>query len=335
MGLNKHPFGRYQIIDRELCRRDWVKTRELVEIIQAELSINVSARTINEDINAMRYDSVLGYYAPIGDDKSNKAYFYTDKDYTIKAFGLKDGDINALKFYVNVLNHYRDYEVFKDFSSAIEKVLDAVKIRSGIDNLEQAKYIVQTEQTPKLTGGELIPQIVQSLNEGRAIKFEYTKFDDSSETKLVRLEPHLLKEDRHRWYVLGKLEKYSEPTTTYALDRMSNVEILDERFKPIDFDFEEYFKYSFGITVMEALPIEVILSFTPKQGKYLKTLKIHKTQEILVDDENELKISVQVRPSYEFYEKIMGYGDSVKVLSPDSVIESLKEKIALISERYS
>lgn len=153
MGLNKHPFGRYQIIDRELCRRDYIKTKELVKIIREELTINVSARTINDDINAMISDVVLGYFAPIDIDKKNKAYYYTDKTYTIKAFGLKSGDINALKFYANTLNQYKEYEIFKDFSNAIEKVLQAVNIRSGLNNLDQAKGVVQTEQTPKLSGG--------------------------------------------------------------------------------------------------------------------------------------------------------------------------------------
>ena len=334
MGLNKHPFGRYQIIDRELCRREWIKTNELVKIISDELSLNVSARTINEDINAMKNDSVLGYFAPIEVDTRNKAYYYTDKDYTIKAFGLKEGDINALKFYSRVLDHYREYEVFKDFSGAIEKVLDAVKIRTGMDSYERAGIIVQTEQTPKLTGGEAIPQIVQALNESKQIQFDYTKYDGSTDTKLVQLEPYLLKEDRHRWYVLGRYKNYPHPTTTYALDRMSNIIILEKRFTPIHYDFEEYFRYSFGITVTEDAPLEVILSFTPLQGMYIKSLPIHRTQQILEDNETELRIAVTVRPSYEFYEKIMGYGDSVHVISPESVISTLRDKITSISDKY-
>lgn len=333
MAVFKHPFGRYQIIDRELCRRDWVKTNELVQIIREELSINVSTKTINNDINAMRYDSLLGYFAPIEDDKKNKAYYYSDKDYTIKAFGLKDGDINALNFFATTLNQYKEYEVFKDFSNAIEKVLDAVKIRSGLNNFEKAKKVVQTERTPKLTGGELIPHIVQSLNENCLIKFEYQKFDDSK-PKTIILEPHLLKEDRHRWYVIGRLEKYTEPTTTYALDRMISVELLSDKFTPVDFDFEEYYRYSFGITVLEDEPIEVILSFTPSQGKYLKTLKIHPTQSELIDNDSEYRISISVKPSWEFYEKILGYGNSVKVLSPDNVIQQFKKKLKLMIELY-
>jgi predicted DNA-binding transcriptional regulator YafY len=333
MAISKHPFGRYQVIDRELGRKDWVKTKELREIIEEELSIVVSERMINEDINTMKDDPLLGYFAPIEYNKNKKAYYYTDKSYTIKAFGLKDGDINALMFYAKTINQYKEYEVFKDFTNAIEKVLDAVTIRKGLTNKEYARTIVQTERTPKLTGSELIPLIVQALDMNQVIEFEYQKFEDTV-SKLVKLQLHLLKEDRHRWYVLGRINGHDDPTTVYALDRILAAKILEEKFEPAEFNFDQYFAHSFGITVTNDEPVDVILSFTPFQGNYLKTLKIHHTQVTLVDNEAEYRISVRVIPSWEFYEKILGYGHCVKVVSPEIIIEEVKKKAALITKLY-
>ena len=334
MALIKHPFGRYQIIDRELYRNHWVKTNDLKRIIEDELGISVSEKTITNDINAMRDDSLLGYLAPIEYNNSEKAHYYTDRKYTIKAFGLKDADINALKFYANTLKQYTEYEVFKDFSNAIQKVLDAVKIRSGIRNLDRAKSVVQTEQVPRLTGSDRIPVIIQALNENKKLYFEYKKFEDL-ESKFVTLEPHLLKEDRHRWYIVGKLEKYDEPTTTYALDRILNIRILDDKFVPTEFDFNQYYTHSFGITVPKHKAIDVILSFTPFQGMYLKTLKIHSSQTVIIDNDKEFRISIKVKPSWEFYSIVLGYGTSVKVLAPDSIIIEMKNRIELMSKSYS
>lgn len=333
MAISKHPFGRYQIIDRELSRKDWVKTKELKEIIEEELSISVSKRMIIQDLNAMRDDSLLGYYAPIEYNKKLKAYFYEDEDYTIKAFGLKDGDINALMFYAKTLNQYKEYEVFKAFSNAIEKVLEAVTIRKGISTREKARFVVQTESIPQLTGSEYIPTIVQALDSNSVIEFQYKKFDDKN-VKTIKLHPYLLKEDRHRWYIVGKIDGRTKPITVYALDRLQDIKILDEKFVPVEFDFDQHFRYSFGITVPPGEPLEVILSFSPQQGNYLKTLKIHATQEMLIDNDEEYRISVKVKPSYEFYEKILGYGDRVKVISPASVIDELKSRIEKLAEGY-
>lgn len=75
MAILKHPIGRYQIIDRELGRRDFVKTKELKDAIERDLSITVTERMINDDLNAMRDDVILGYNAPIKYDNSKKAYY--------------------------------------------------------------------------------------------------------------------------------------------------------------------------------------------------------------------------------------------------------------------
>ena len=331
MAETKHQLGRYQVIDRLLSSGDRVKTSQIQKAILYDLEIKVSTKTINNDINDMINSVVLGYYAPIKKDSSKKAYYYSDPDYTIKAFGLKEADINALQFYANAINQYKEYEVFRDFSSAIQKILDAVTIRKGFTTAEQAKAIVQTERAPLVTGSHWIPKIVESINTTAFIGFEYQKFDND-ETKVVKLQPYLLKEDRHLWYVLGRNKKGR--LITYALDRIYKLEILDDKFVPDNVDFEDYFKYSFGITVNDEEPISVVLSFTVFQGKYIKALPIHPTQKILVDSKEELRISVDVKPSYEFYEKILGYGANVKIISPPVIISDLKSKILQASKRY-
>jgi hypothetical protein len=48
-----------------------------------KLDNEVSLRTIENDICAMRYNEGLGYYAPIENDHSRKGYVYTDTDYSI------------------------------------------------------------------------------------------------------------------------------------------------------------------------------------------------------------------------------------------------------------
>lgn len=331
MATTKQQIGRYHVIDNLLSKGDRVKTSEIQKAILYELEINVTTKTINNDINDMRNSIALGYNAPIEKDTSKKAYYYSNPGYTIKAFGLKDADITALQFYANTIKQYKDYEVFKDFSSAVEKILAVLASSKGSSSAEKARSIVQTERTPLVTGGHMIPKIVEAINIKSIITFKYQKFDDEK-VKEVKLQPYLLKEDRHLWYVLGKNHK--DHFITYALDRISELNILEDKFLPDDFDFEDYFKYSFGITVTDDEPINVILGFSCLQGKYIKALPIHPTQKILIDTDKELRISVEVKPSYEFYEKILGYGANIKVLSPPEIVNELKEKLEEASNQY-
>jgi predicted DNA-binding transcriptional regulator YafY len=327
MANSKQAPLRYQIIDRELRRNDYVKTTQLVHAIDRTLGFKVSSKTVNNDINDLINDPILE--APIDYCDSRKAYFYKNKNYTISKFGLKEEDINALFFYAQALSQYKDYEVFKDFSSAIEKIMNAADIRRGITETEKARIIVQTENTSVLVGNKWIPKIVEALNNNSLIEIEYQKFGISN-SKKSKLHPYLLKEDRHRWYLIGMNDK---GIVTFGLDRIVDLTVLAERFIPCNFDFEEYFKYSFGITVDGDIE-NVILKFTAFQGNYLKTLKIHPTQEVLIDDEDEFTISVKVQPSWEFYEKILGYGKNVQVLSPPKVINQYKKILKKITSLY-
>jgi predicted DNA-binding transcriptional regulator YafY len=315
MATTKHPLGRYLIIDRELGQRDFVKTKDLCKIINHDLGFKVSKRMINDDLRAMRDDDILGYKAPIAYNNSEQAYYYSERDYTIRAYGLRKDDINALAFYANTINQYRDYDIFKDFTNAIDKVLEAVDIRKGISADIPEKTVVLTENFQKFTGATWIPSIIGAIDSSSVIEIEY---------------PYILKEDRHRWYLVAM---YKSRITTFGLDRIMSFKKLDKNFIPNDFDSTEYFRYSFGITV-DGETEEIILSFTPHQGNYIKALSIHTTQKILLDTESEFRISLQVKPSYEFYEKILGYGENVKILSPEHIVNVFKAKLKGISDRY-
>ena len=76
---------------------------------------------------------------------------------------------------------------------------------------------------------------------------------------------------------------------SFALDRLFELEITRKKFQqPNDFNVNEHFKYCFGIiSPNEHKPQEVILSFDPFQGKYIKTLPLHESQVILKDNEDE------------------------------------------------
>jgi predicted DNA-binding transcriptional regulator YafY len=101
-----------------------------------------------------------------------------------------------------------------------------------------------------------------------------------------------------------------------------------------DFDPISYFKYSFGISTTDNKPEEVVLSFTPNEGKYIKNQTIHHTQQIITDTAKELRISIKVMVSYELIMQVMGYGDQVKVVKPASLASTVKEMHERAIERY-
>lgn len=332
MPINKDAYSRYKAIDQYLRQVDYAKTSRLSEICTERLGIPVSKRTIQKDIKDLKEDTVLQIYAPIEYCNRKKAYYYPENVNDIfPAIELNEEEISALLFYGKVHNQYNNLGIFNEITSAIEKVLDSSNIKKDYKEAVTGYPLILTEKTPPLKGSEQLLKIMQALKLKKQIVFNYHKF--GGETKERVISPYLLKEDRHMWYIIGYYEKRKK-IITFAVDRMAKVRIADNQIIKVDFNPNEYFKFSFGITVPEEDPIKVILLFSQNQGNYIKTLPIHDTQEIISDNQKGLKISVFVKPSYEFYSKILSYGEDVQIIEPESIADTLRRRIESTLKLY-
>ena len=71
-------------------------------------------------------------------------------------------------------------------------------------------------------------------------------------------------------------------------------------------------------------PQDIILSFDPGQGNYIKTLPLHESQQVLVDNEEELQIHLKLCVTHDLLMELLSFGDSMKVIKPESLIEEIK-----------
>lgn len=323
MPKSKNQFLRFQIIDSALRSNSWVKTTRLQQLIYEYLREEVTLRTIQKDIEAMKNDTRLKYYAPIKQDTRRKAFSYTDRDYSIMSFALGKEEINALKFYASCLRIYSEYSLFKDFSNAIQKIVDGVSIKNRLSKDIDPNLIVQTDTIPNLKGNEFLTTIVQAIDEKVNIEFDYQKYGDENK-KSRSMSPYLLKEYRNRWYVLGNLKNNSK-VSTFALDRISNLKMTADKYETIiNFNHSDYFKFSFGITTPSEPVEKVVLEFSANEVPYIKSLPIHPTQTIIKETKKSLRVSIDIIPSYEMYEFIFSKTPSVKVISPPHIVEYVK-----------
>jgi predicted DNA-binding transcriptional regulator YafY len=76
------------------------------------------------------------------------------------------------------------------------------------------------------------------------------------------------------------------------------------------------------------------LSFNSFQGKYIKSLPLHHTQQILIDNEDELRISLTVYLTRDFLMELLSYGDTVRALAPQKLAEELKEQYQSALNQY-
>jgi len=335
MPKNKEALIRYRIIDS--CLRNTFKKYPsmdyLIAIMEEKLGKSFSVSTIQKDIKSMREDNALGYLAPIAYSKQNNGYYYSDQNYTIASIPLDESDIGAIYFATTVLDQFREINIFSQYNHAVDKIMEAVNL-SRMMNGHEAENILQIEKVSFQKGQELLGIILKAIQSRKQITFDYTTFDRKN-SKSHRVHPYLLKEYRHRWYLVGKHDR-RQIILTYGLDRINHLIITPDDATPHpDFDPEAYFKYAIGITTYEGDPVKIKLSFTPIQGEYIKSQPIHHTQKILLDNDEEFQIEIEVFPSIELRMLLLGFGPSVKVLEPHWFAAELCHSMRETLERYA
>jgi predicted DNA-binding transcriptional regulator YafY len=216
------------------------------------------------------------------------------------------------------------YAINEDENSEMStRRMEALDVFNALKIGESSTQSIHFEKR-KPQGTENFHGILHAIKNKLQISFIYQKYWEVELTHRI-VEPYALKEFRNRWYLLANDLKDGQ-VKSFAFDRLTNLEITSKRFKPSrSFDVNEHYKFCFGIISPSDHELcEVILTFDPIQGKYIKSLPLHETQEILVDNEQEVRIKLKVYLTYDFLMEVMSYGENVKVISPDSLIASLK-----------
>lgn len=326
---SKNIYFRYRLIDRLLRDYNTVKTSVIIEKLYEKHDISIGETTIQRDIRNM----ITDLHAPIEYDNSAKAYYYPDNvEELFPAIDLQKEEINALKFYADSLSHYKEIGIFKDFTNAIDKIVDAVRIQTSQLKTSD-RIIIQPENFPKFQGSDLIPVIISGFDSSFKFSFEYKKHT-SYTVKNHIVTPILLKEFDHLWYLVGQIEDKNY-ITIFALDRISNFQLTDQKRDIIkDFDPEVYFNHVFGIAVPEGKVDQVILEFDSWRGRYLLSAPIHKSQEFIKEEDDKMIFSLKVIPFHELHSKILSYGNSVRVISPESLRLKIQNILQETLQKY-
>ena len=155
--------------------------------------------------------------------------------------------------------------------------LEALDIFNALRVRERQQNVILLDNRRSI-GTEHIYVLLNAINKRLTINFNYQKFYEEHFTNRI-VNPLAIKEYRSRWYLLAR-DKGDNHIKFFALDRISALEIRYNKEFQEDSDFNphEYMKYTFGITVVDDEPEEVVLAFTPFQGKYIKTKPLHHSQ---------------------------------------------------------
>ncbi len=295
--MSKRAYiSRYLLILKKLRAKPYSSLEELQRYINVEsehlqvwddtLSIAFSKRTLQRDLREIR--TLFGI--DIEYSKREKGYFVTSTE----------GDNKNFQRMIEALDLFNSLNIAKDL----------------------APFVCLEQRNPQ--GTENLQGMLHAIKNRLQVKFTYQKFWEE-EISYRLAEPYALKEFKNRWYIIAK-DINDEHIKSFALDRLTNLDITSVIFEyPKDFDVEKNYRYCFGIISPNGnKPEDIILSFDPYQGKYIKSLPLHNTQQILIDDKDELRIKLKLCVTIDFVMELLSFADNVRVIKPVLLITEVR-----------
>ncbi len=335
MPVNRNALIRYKTID--ICLKNKYRQWTLEDLIDAcsdalyeyeGIDKGISKRTVQMDIQMMRSEK-LGYNAPIV-VYDNKYYKYEDEDYSITNTPLSEQDLKTMSEAVEVLRQFKGFSYFSDMGDIVSRLEDHVTSAK-----QKTIPVIDFEKNENLKGLDYLDVIYNAIVNKQVLNIKYRSFKARSANTFI-FYPYLLKEYRNRWFVFGRRKG---SLINLALDRIHNIEIAEkERF--IDnnlFDSQSFFSDVIGVTKNIGMKAETVRFWVDQQNApYVQTKPFHKSQKLIeTQEDGSMIFELNVVINQELQREFFGYADTIKVLSPQSLVDFMGWKFRLARERYN
>lgn len=250
----------------------------------------------------------------------NRNMFNRDKEAIQKAWNL---EIN----YDSSTNQYSLNAA--DVTNHLEKLIHSFDIIHAIHRTQYLENILFLEpiNSNQMQHFEAILDAIETKN---CITFRLNSYEQ--EPSLRKCVPIAIKEANKRWYLIGyDLER--KAIRNYGLDRIDRLRLIDEKFKPIDFDVQKAYENSVGIETYFDVE-EVILRFDMHQFNYIQSKPLHWSQEIIHHTNDTFDVQIHVHPTHELIMEIFKFRDQCEVISPTALREEVKKFVINLYHIY-
>ena len=270
-----------------------------------------------EELNQKWQDSGVADGNPLP-----RSSFNRHRDAILDMFGIIiDCEPKTYKYYIS------NVEVLND-DSIEHWLFSTLTVHGVLADCASVKEYVVLENVP--AGEEYLETIIRAIKTRHRLLIGYKAFKAEGYEKT--LSPYSLKLDKQRWYLLTCSGRHM---ATYALDRMTKVELTDETFEmPADFSPQVYFSEYFGVMTVETPMAHVVVRAHDWTPNYLRTLPLHHSQREIASTDTYTDFSFDIRPTVDFENELKKYGAGIEVLEPLELREKMRQMLHDALNRY-
>jgi len=267
-----------------------------------EHGFSISIRTLQRDLEQIRFEFDLS----VQYDKRHKGYY------------LESSNMQADVFYRLL-----------ELTIQTDVLLDTIAERR-----EALQFLDLESQNTRPVGVRYLHQILSAILQQRYVVISHENFA-KKRTKQMELAPVLLKEYQNRWYVIGQVKGYDD-IRSFGLDRIHQLLISEEHFElsASMSDPAAHFNHTIGLSYSVGEPTAIEFSASPMQARYLETLPLHSSQQLIYEDGQKCIFSLFVVPNYEFFQKIFMMGKQVKIIKPSWLADEIKTELEVSWRQY-
>ena len=179
--------------------------------------------------------------------------------------------------------------------------------------------------------GETINSLISAILHRNNCKVTYHNPYSGIE-KSYPIEPEKLVYYNGGLYLIAYLRKY-EKFRLLAIQRIKKLDLKEDWFpKDHHFDPDLFWKNKFGL--FSADPVDVKLQFSKEIRHHIEGRSWHHSQEIEIDKDGDIILSMEVGLSPELISWIMGWSNHIHVLSPAELIDIIKSSHREALEKY-
>lgn len=277
---------------------------------------SVKLRQVRDDIAFMR--SPEGWNIELAElfDGKKRIYRYEDAKFSIMNLPLNAKVMEEFRSSVEVLSQFEGMPQFDWLQESLAKM--------NMEAKRETTPIISFDANPYLKGIEHLSTLYQAIKNKTVLNIQYQDFN-SPEPYIITLHPYHLKQYNNRWFLFGRNEEKNIATWNLAIDRMLEITASSDKYiLNTEIDWTDYFDDIIGVTKLpNALPEELILHFYGIAGKYVENKPIHGSQKSKWLNDTTLEIKLNLMINYELERLVLSYGESIKVISPPGLQQSI------------
>jgi len=344
--FRKFVILKYLFEDRRQYGHTWQNIQDYlgpeVDVVLSQSAIETDLREL-ETAGLVYRKRVSKYYE---DEEFRKQQTEVPKWFLVnqREFSLIDNlEEDQLPFLVllrSMLEKLSFLPFFDNIGQFMHQQESEIRQWHGRREPDDAFRIVDLDTRPEFSGMKHIGRLYNVAENRLTVSFDYLDFDMGEPTEIRHAEPYLLKEHRHRWYLIarvdGHLERFDLARIKGFLEDQEEVEFeRDPAFDP-----DTVGRGSMGISMYwwEKDPADpgtdpvkdrrtdlVDVSFKVRDGKrikniaYLRTAPLHHSQTLPLEvaDDGWAEVTLNIFPDADLVRAIRGLGvDNVRDIQP-------------------